>query len=243
MIGYQEVFCHVVFDFKVNFTRKARFVAVGSKMAPPSLITYASVIVQIAFLIAGLNDLNVLSADLQNVYLSADCCEKIYFVRGPKFGSNQGCVFIIHKALYGLKSARAAWRALLSELIAVMGFKGTKADPDVYIHAQVKPDGFEYYEMILIYVDDKIGKLYIVKKESVGVLEHYLGANIEKFQLPDGRESWSMLSHQYVQNVVKIVEGLLAQEGVKHKGKAEHPYPWHYRPEGDVSQELEPYLV
>jgi hypothetical protein len=31
-----------------------------------------------------------------------------------------------------------------------MGFKGTKADPDVYICAQVKPDGFEYYEMLLI---------------------------------------------------------------------------------------------
>ncbi len=45
-----------------------------------------------------------------------------------------------------------------------------------------------------------------MKKESVGVPEHYLGANIEKFQLPDGRESWSMSSHQYVQNAVKIVE-------------------------------------
>jgi hypothetical protein len=27
LIGYQEVFCHIVFDIKVNFTRKARFVA------------------------------------------------------------------------------------------------------------------------------------------------------------------------------------------------------------------------
>ncbi len=95
-----------------------------------------------------------------------------------------------------------------------MGFKGTKADPD-----------------------------NTVKKESVGVPEHYLGANIEKFQLPDGRESWSMLSHQYIQNAVKIVEGLLAQEGMKLKGKAECPYPQHYRPEEDVSQELEPFLL
>ncbi len=66
-----------------------------------------------------------------------------------------------------------------------------------------------------------------MKKESVGVPEHYLGANIEKFQLPDGRESWS----------------LLAQEGMKLKGKAECPYPQHYRPEEDVSQELEPFLL
>ncbi len=107
MIGYQEVFCHIVFVIKVNFTSKARFVADGSKMASPSLITYMSVVsrdsVQIVFLIAGLNDLNVLSADLQNACLNADCREKIYVVRGPEFGSNQGCVFIIRKALYGLK--------------------------------------------------------------------------------------------------------------------------------------------
>jgi hypothetical protein len=155
-------------------------------MTPPSLITYMSVVscdsVRLAFLIAGLNDLNVLSADLQNVYLNADCHEKIYVVRGPEFGSNQGCVFIIRKALYGLKSMGAAWRALLSESISAMGFKGTKADADVYIHAQVKPDGLEYYEMLLIYVDDilcvshnpkpvmdEIGKLYTEKNESDGV--------------------------------------------------------------------------
>jgi DNA-directed RNA polymerase subunit RPC12/RpoP len=33
----------------------------------------------------------------------------------------------------------------------------------------------------------------------------------------------------------KIVEGLLAQEGMKLKGKVECPYPQHYRPEVDVS--------
>jgi hypothetical protein len=82
---------------------------------------------------------------------------------------------------------------------------------------------------------DEIGKLYTVTKESVGVPECYLGANIEKFHLPDGRESWSMSRHQYVQNAVKIVKGLLAQEGMKLKGKAECPYPQHYRPEVDVS--------
>ncbi len=42
---------------------------------------------------------------------------------------------------------------------------------------------------------------------------------------------------------LKIVEGLLAQEGMKLKGKAECPYPQHYRPEEDVSQELEPFLL
>jgi hypothetical protein len=53
------------------------------------------------FLIPGFNDLGVLSADLQNAYLNADCHEKMYIVGGPEIGSYQGCVFLICKAPYG----------------------------------------------------------------------------------------------------------------------------------------------
>ena len=73
----------------------------------------------------------------------------------------------------------------------------------------VKPDGFEYYEMVLIYVDDilccshapkgtmdALAELYELKAGSVGEPTQYLGANIEKFQLPDGRVVWSLSSRQ-----------------------------------------------
>jgi len=183
LVGYQEVSCHIVFNVKMDFTRKARFVAGGHQTKPPSSITYSSVVsresMRLAFLIAALNDLDVMSCDLQNAYLNADCREKIFVVAGPEFGSKQGCVFIIRKALYGLKSAGAAWRSLFSEMIQAMGFKNTKADPDVYIREQTKPNGFEYYEMLLVYVDDvltvshapqiimdEIGRLFTVKKVS-----------------------------------------------------------------------------
>jgi hypothetical protein len=35
-----------------------------------------------------------------------------------------------------------------------LSFVSTTADPDVWIWAVVHDDGFEYYEMLLIYVDD-----------------------------------------------------------------------------------------
>jgi len=83
----------------MDFTRKERFVAGGHQTKPPSSITYSSFVsresVQLAFLIAVLNDLDIMSCDLQNVYLNADCHEKIFVVDGPEFGSKQGCVFII----------------------------------------------------------------------------------------------------------------------------------------------------
>jgi hypothetical protein len=135
---------------------------------------------------------------------------------------------IIKKALYGLKSSGAAWRALFASTLSDIGFTSMKADPDVWIHPQVKPDGFEYYEFMLIYVDDimvllhdtkptmdAIASLYRLKEDSIGQPTRYLGANIGKFQLPDGHESWSMSGRDYVKSAVKNVETILAKEGTK----------------------------
>jgi hypothetical protein len=62
-----------VFDIKMDFTRKARYVAGGHATDSPSTQTYASVVsrdsICIAFLIAALNDLDIISADIQGAYL------------------------------------------------------------------------------------------------------------------------------------------------------------------------------
>lgn len=61
-IGFQEIKCHIIFDVKMDFTRKARFVAGGHMTEAPSSITYSSVVsrdsVRLAFLIAELNNLD-----------------------------------------------------------------------------------------------------------------------------------------------------------------------------------------
>jgi hypothetical protein len=88
--GHQEIRCHIIFDVKMDFTRKARFVAGGHMTDTPSSITYSSVVsresVKIAFLIAALNDLDIMLCDIGNAYLNAPCCEKIWFVAGPECG-------------------------------------------------------------------------------------------------------------------------------------------------------------
>ena len=60
----------------------------------PSSSTYSSVVtwenVHIAFLIAGLNDLDVLACDIGNTYLNAPCQEKVWFEAGAEFGSRKG---------------------------------------------------------------------------------------------------------------------------------------------------------
>jgi hypothetical protein len=70
MLGFQETKCHIVFDVKMDFTRKARFVAGGHMTQPASSITYSSVVsresARIAFLFAALNGLDVLACDIGN---------------------------------------------------------------------------------------------------------------------------------------------------------------------------------
>ena len=69
--------------------------------------------------------------------------------------------FIITKALYGLKSSGASFRAHLAKhLEEELGFKSTEADPDVWLRPAVKPDGEEYYEYVLCYVDDILAISY-----------------------------------------------------------------------------------
>ena len=95
-----------------------------------------------------------MTCDIQNAYLTANCCEKIWTYAGPEFGSEHGQPMIIRKALYGLKSSGVAFRAHLAETLHDIGFKPMKADPDVWIRPAVKPGGTEYYEYIMCYVDD-----------------------------------------------------------------------------------------
>ena len=132
----------------------------------PASLTYSSVVsrdsVRIAFLIAALNDLNVTSCDIQNAYLTAQCREKIYTIAGSEFGSEEGDILIVKRALYGLKSSGAAFRAHMAEINIDMGYKSSTADPDVWYRPAVKPNGFEYYEYILAYVDDLIHKSHDV---------------------------------------------------------------------------------
>jgi hypothetical protein len=42
--GHQEIPCHIIFDIKMDFTRKARFVAGGHTTETPSSLTYSSIV-------------------------------------------------------------------------------------------------------------------------------------------------------------------------------------------------------
>ena len=72
----------------------------------------------------------------------------------PGFGSKAGNNILVRKALYGLNSSGAAFRAFLVDNLGAMGNQTSYADPDLWLRPAVKPDGFEYYEYIIFYIDN-----------------------------------------------------------------------------------------
>ena len=257
LVGYQEVRCHMIFDVKMSgLVRKARLVAGGHTTDTPASVTYLSVVsrdsMRIAFLIAALNDLDIMSADIGNAYLNAPNKEKIWTIAGHEFGTDKGSVFIITRALYGLKSASTAWRMFFAQTLTQLEFKPTRGDSDVYIKPQSKPDGTRYYEMLLVYVDDilvlshdtrpiidGIATQFRLKEGSLCAPGQYLSATVKIYMDQDGYECWAMSSDDYVKAAVAEVVEDLEKKGLKLKGKAFRPFDSAYRPELDVTEELD----
>jgi hypothetical protein len=114
-IGYKQMRGHIIFDIKLCLTRKARWVADGSQSEMPRESTYSSVVsrdsVCIFFTLAALNDVEVLACDVQNAYLNAPTKEKNFIIAGKEFGPNEGRRALIVRALYGMASSGAWYRA------------------------------------------------------------------------------------------------------------------------------------
>ena len=261
-IGYQKIPCHMIFDIKMeDFKRKARLVAGGHRTEAPATITYASVVsretVRIALMLAALNDLQVKAGDVLNAYITAPCKEKIWTVLGPEFGHEAGKSAIVVRALYGLKSAGAAFRAYLASFMRQMGYTSCKADPDLWYKAETRPnDDAKYYAYILVYVDDilcihhdalsvldRINKCLPLKPTSVGDPDIYLGAKLRETQLPNGIWAWGLSPSKYVnQAVVNCQTHLTEKLGGIYRipAKAANPFPEKYSPDTDTSDPLDP---
>ena len=241
-VGWKKQSGHLVWDLKMDFTRKACWVLDGHKTPDIAESTYAGVVsresVRIAFTYAALNGLDICAADIRNAYLQAPSSQKDYIICGPEFGlENVGKVALIHRALYGGKAAGRDFRNHLRACMRHLGFESCPADPDVWMRPATKDDGTDCYEYILLYTDDalaiganpekllrhEIGRFFELKESSIGPPKIYLGGHTRKVVLENGVEAWAFGSSQYVQSAVKNVEEYLAKRDQKLPRKAETP--------------------
>ena len=262
-VGFTEITCHLIFDLKLDMTCKARYVAGGHLTEVPTSMTYSSVVsrdtVRIGFLIAALNDLDILAGDIQNAFLEAPTKEKIFFYAGDEWKSDKDKVVVVVRALYGLKSSALQFRNHLADTLGNhLGFKSSLADPDLWYKASTDNKGFEYYSYILVYVDDlliidkapkrfmdQVQQKFTVKPSSIEEPKSYLGADISKVYYNDGSYAWCMGSETYVGQAIKNLKKRLEQDGFVFNKKlsdirssASQPFSAvNYRPELDTTAE------
>jgi hypothetical protein len=177
-------------------------------------------------------------------------------VFGTEFGDDTGKRTLIVRALYGLKSASAAFRNHLAECMKHLGWEPCRADRDLWMKAETRPkDGVRYWAYILIYVDDilcvhhdpgtllaKLDEYFNMKEGSIQVPTFYLGANLKKTLLPNGVIAWGMSSSKYeqssVQNVQEYLAALPGDRQLLKRSPA--PFAGGYKNELDESPELDP---
>ena len=104
--AHKRIFFHLIYDIKMDFTRKARLVAEGCITPNPMTSTYVGVVyresVRISFTYAALTGFDVWTVDVNNVFLQASYSEKYYQVCRPEFESKfAGKIVIIIRAAYG----------------------------------------------------------------------------------------------------------------------------------------------
>ena len=188
----------------------------------PVDITYVSVVsretVRIALSLAALNGLEVKVSDVENAYITAPVCEKMWTVLRSEHGSDAGKKGIMIGALYGLKSSSAAFRAHLCKCMKSFGYTPCLADPELWPKPDVD-ENFHYYSYILCYMDDimvihhddclildKIDKYMNLKESSTGDQDIYLGAKLRQMEMPNGVLAWGISPSKYVQEAVHNCE-------------------------------------
>ena len=212
------------------------------------------------FLIAALNDLDVLSADIQNAYLTAPIKEKYYVIAKISDGfssefHNRPAKIV--RAMYGLPVAGASFRSYLASHLRELGYKPCRADPDVHMRPALKENGDKYYQYMLAYVDDllccgvdpmKQMKLiegrFTLKEGTVEKPTLYLGADVVEAYIPgeEGKARWGIASTNYTKKAISEVERELASAdyGFTYLPKGiKSPLASDYRPELDSSPELD----
>jgi hypothetical protein len=130
-----------------------------------------------------------------------------------------------------------------------MGFTPSRADMDMWLRRQKRPNGTEYYEYLVVYVDDVLivshdpqaivgaisSRPYELK--GGGAPDTYLGATIGQFNIGDGQDTWCMSSMQYLERTISVVEERMGK--LLPGKKVVTPLPTDYHPEIDTSPYLE----
>ncbi len=136
--GWHKASGYLVYDVKMDFTRKTRWVKDGHKTPNSTTSSFAGVVsrnsIRISLTYAALLGLPVIGADIRNAYLQAPSLEKHFIICGLEFGlKNEGHVALIWHALYGGKVAGCNFWHHRCDCMGQLGFTSSRGDPDIWL--------------------------------------------------------------------------------------------------------------
>ena len=125
----------------------------------------------------------------------------------------------------------------------LLNYESCPADPDLWITKAVHSNGTDYYEYVLLYVDDVLAvsenarenilekdKYFTMKPESIGEPKIYLGGKISKVQLPNGVIARALSMRKYVKEAVKKVEKEISKWDLALMKYVKLPFTTNYSP-------------
>lgn len=139
-----------------------------------------------------------------------------------------------------------------SQSLTDLGFKSSRADPDVWMRVNTKADKSRYYECFLVYVDDclvvsedpksifsRLEQEYKYRLKDVGPPKRFLGAKIGEVTL-DGKRTWYISAQDYLEKAIDAVTERFGKlESLFSSSKLQTPAPTNFHPEIDDTDFLD----
>ena len=112
--------------------------------------TAAARSVRLVISIAAMRNDRVRHIDIKSAYLNAKLTETVH-VQPPTGYARTDEVWLLLKALYGVKQAGREWYKMLKTMLIRLGWRPTVSDPCVY-YLRIQ----QYYQLMVVHVDDLI---------------------------------------------------------------------------------------
>ena len=240
----------MLFEVKHDGRRKARLVAGGHVIQDPGISARSTVVkgisVRLLDVIAHRDNLKILTGDVGNAFITADCLEKVWSRAGPEFGEREGSIVTLNKALYGLRTSSKAFRCHFGAFLRSLGFRPSKFDGDVWMKLRPPSKSFPPgYDYICTHVDDFkvvaenpqqwvdcIAKAFTLKES--GPPKYYLGND---YHFDESRQCWTYGSKTYINECIRKIEADLQPGENLYKHRTSMPPGCH--PELDESELLD----
>ncbi len=220
---------------------RARLVAQGFRQRPYDSFdpdqTYSPVVhknsLRLFLSVCAALDLKLYQCDVKSAFLQADLPEPIYMAPPPGYNtrtaSGEQEIWVLRKAIYGLKQSSACFWDALSAHLVTMGFKNVLGDPCLF--KRVLPDG--QVIMACTYVDDvtfacssqdsadwfmrALRERFVIEEGEGKAIDFLLGMAIDQ-DLEKGTVSINMETL-----ITRLAEGILTKEELERSKSVDTP--------------------